>query len=72
MFAQCKEGRHGECRRYLPNSPRHVECNCPCHGGRPSPKDPCHRCGGTGYYGPVVVEGGRCFACGGTGERYKE
>lgn len=25
----------------------------------------CGRCGGTGYYGPTCVNGGRCFKCGG-------
>lgn len=25
----------------------------------------CSRCGGTGYFGPICVNGGRCFKCGG-------
>ncbi|WP_037355432.1 hypothetical protein [Amycolatopsis orientalis] len=24
---------------------------------------PCHRCGGTGHFGPVSVMGGKCFGC---------
>lgn len=29
----------------------------------------CGRCGGGGYYGPTVVEGGRCFECRGINTR---
>lgn len=25
----------------------------------------CRRCGGSGYYGPMSINGGRCFKCGG-------
>lgn len=31
---------------------------------------PCYRCDGSGYYGPKVVRGGRCFACGGLGKKF--
>lgn len=29
---------------------------------------PCKRCGGSGYYGPLSVDNGRCFSCHGTGK----
>jgi hypothetical protein len=29
---------------------------------------PCSRCGGSGMFGPKIVEGGRCFQCKGAGE----
>lgn len=31
----------------------------------------CSRCAGTGAFGPTSVHGGRCFDCGGTGQRVK-
>lgn len=67
MFAQCTKGEHDACQKVL-NSPRVCICDCPCHGGRPIPANPCGRCHGTGFHGPVSVEGGRCFDCGGTGD----
>ncbi|MFH8483013.1 DUF6011 domain-containing protein [Streptomyces sp. NPDC018055] len=29
----------------------------------------CYRCSGTGYHGPRVVQGGKCFDCNGSGRR---
>lgn len=64
MFAQCKEGKHQECRAYLSNGSK---CNCPCHSGKPIPKHPCKRCGGSGTYPSILFEG-ICLRCKGTGE----
>lgn len=33
---------------------------------------PCHRCGGSGKYGPLVVNNGICFSCNGSGKERKE
>lgn len=71
VFATCKKGEHADCPRVL-NSRYHIVCECPCHGGRPLPENPCRRCGGSGYYGPISVEGGKCFECGGAGSATPE
>ena len=31
----------------------------------------CSRCGGSGSFGPMQVNGARCFGCGGSGRKYK-
>lgn len=67
-FSQCTHGEHDKCPGQMVCGGYFVVCNCPCHSGRPVPKNPCKRCGGTGYHGPVAVEGGICFRCGGSGE----
>ena len=33
---------------------------------------PCHRCGGSGNYGPLTINNGVCFSCNGSGKRRKE
>lgn len=67
MFAQCMNGEHDKCQVVL-NSRYYIRCDCPCHHGRPVPQSPCSRCHGSGYHGPITVDGGICFRCGGTGE----
>ena len=69
MFAQCLQGNHSECHSPAILGGRQCTCNCPCHKGKTIPKNPCTRCKGTGYYGPISVEKGICFACGGSGEK---
>ena len=66
MFAQCIDGNHDKCQRYL-NGRYHVECDCPCHKGHVIPDNPCKRCHGTGRHGPISVNNGICFRCNGTG-----
>jgi len=71
MFHQCSSGKHGECAKIL--SGRYfAQCDCPCHRGAALPKNPCHRCKGTGKYGPYSVDQARCFRCEGSGEESTE
>lgn len=68
MFAQCSNNQHEKCRKVLV-SRYYIVCDCPCHRGRPIPANPCSRCHGTGRHGPLSVQSGICFQCGGSGEQ---